>query len=205
MVDLKETVSSRVPRGKPKVKNGGSNGAAVKGKPAGGCESLDKKTLAPLKETGFCAKCGKKLEYPFSPEHFQLGCHVFVSCFAAPDVEKLLAEKDLIIEKNRDLLKAKDKEIEGLEKEGSEWRNAVVELTKEKDAEIERLQSELRMTAENTAFAFMKRDAKLADRVDALHDNVVEGVTGEIIEKEFNEVVGLLRGNDKERGEKTND
>jgi len=38
------------------------------------------------------------------------------------------------------------------------------------------------------------RDAKLADRVDALHDDVVEGVSGEVIEKQFSEIAGLLRG-----------
>ena len=67
-------------------------------------------------------------------------------------------------------------------------------LLKEKDAEIERLQSELRMTAENTAFAFMKRDAKLADEIEIAIDNLsISEKRSETLDK----VVGLLRGEKK--------
>lgn len=75
-------------------------------------------TVSELKETGFCAECGHKekaVEHKLATApYLAIGSekpHRFEKAFSAVDVEKLLVEKDLIIEGNWDLLKVREAEV----------------------------------------------------------------------------------------------
>lgn len=205
MVDLKETISNENPRGKPirdfipiydeaaDVTPPEKYNAAQKctSKLIDDTRKLFTKTE--LKETGFCAKCGKE----WGSLNTKGNDHVFVSCFAAPDVELAMKEKD--------------KEIQRLMKEKKTFIEANRGLAKGYN------------DCEKKLDTLIERDAKLVDISDALQANFdafeLEQGADEAFARNLKKLrkllgrqsenekylasfgVGLLRGN--ERGEKT--
>jgi hypothetical protein len=151
-----------------------------------------------LKQIGVCATCGECKE-----NHVHIACnnpkcehnwaghdkhHVFVACFAAPDVQALLKEHD-------DKL--------------AQFELKLAVRLKEKDAEIQRLELLCRTryldlgNVTDRLIAFQKRDAKLANEIElATNANFYEKKQ---LREEFYKIVRVLRGetdNDRQSAKK---
>lgn len=140
-----------------------------------------------LRETGFCASdgnAGAKLDAVQGCEivnQIEKACGdnfinlVKKKWFAAPDVEKLLAD-----------MKEKDAEIKSV-------RESMARVIRANDLQVKKIDGQHKeiQRLNSVCFSLAKLQSIDRDKYEWVTERVQRG---EITEKEFNEVVGLLRG-----------